>query len=442
MPRQGEGFWYNPLNGVAIDVNRHEFDIKDDMQQKKLGLKDFDGNVIEPYDDLLSELEPLSPSKDEDKIKILAVAAGLIRVRDWSDFVSIQFMGPTGKLKGTSLKRVLEKLADLIIDYQDKDFSKMQKQQTKAFAKTISVPNDKTLKIDNLSGGSEPSGSIAMSVKEFLREYANSKMFEDLEGGKNKPVRDIPLDSNLCEWATERLAKRGFYKKMDLQNLFEDNQFRAERRRYGDLYEDVMNETQRSQSRQWYHIIDPGVFGIITAYRGDYENQPDKHGRKNQKRQDELIDRMKTLGFGVVKLHGAWREGKDVGREESLLWFPRKDKFEDMEEAGKDLFRLTQDWSEEFEQDGAIYRAVPDPEDPIMLWRHKEEDWNTGKVTIVNDSIKAGKGYKLSDDISENEGKLYINKVKEDLGTGWSELSKGSNKRNFVFESVEDIEDE
>jgi len=415
---QGAGYWYNPNNNVAVEINRHEYDIKNSDVQETL---DLHWAAVDELKDLVIN------RKNEDRIKMIAVEAGQIRARDWQNFFTIQLSARKRKLQDA-----LGSIADLINAFKEKDKKyNILTPDTKNFAKDLA--KSWTLKIDNLATKS----SQSLSPDEFLKQYADEGFLEECNwDNSNQPVYDIAFNDDLREEVVNRLEKRGYYRDVEMDNLFTSKSFIVENKRYG-----IINETQRSQSRQWYHLIDPGVFGIITAYRGDYENTPDKHGRRNKQRQSELIDRMKTLGFGVVKLHGAWREGKDVGREESLLWFPRKDKFDNMEEAGKELFRLTQDWSEEFEQDGAIYRDVPDPEAPIMLWRHKEEDWNTGKVTKIDDSIKAGSGYKLSDNVSENEGKLYINRLKKDLSTGWSELSKGSNKRNFVFESMEEMDE-
>jgi len=423
---QGNGYWYNPENNVAVEINRHEHDIKIPKVQKALDL----------HWAAEEELETLPVNREnEDRIKIIAVESGQIRARDWQNFFTIQLSARKRKLQDA-----LGAIADLIQAFKDKGeaYNKLTP-HTKQFARDIA--NSWTLKIDNLATNS----SQSISPDDYLKQYADEGFLEEANwDGTNRPVKDIAFNSPLVEEVRGRLKKRGYYKDMEMKSLFEDRQFTVERKRQCLLAEaeEVINETQRSQSRAWEHMIDPAVFGIITAYRGEYQDEPDKHGRRNKQRQAELIDRMKTLGYGVFKLHGAWDEGGGVGTEESLLWYPRSDKFDSMEEAGKDLLRLTQDWSEEFEQDGAIYRDVPDPESPVMLWRHKETDWDSGKVTMINDSIRAGKGYRLSDNVEANEGKLYINKLKKDLGDAWSQLKKGPKDRNFVFESEEEIEDE
>lgn len=416
MP-QGEGYWYNPKSNVALVVTRHEVDIKKPNVQQKI-------NLHSAAREALKEL-PNTP-ENEDQIKILGVRSGLVRIRDWQKFVSIQFFG-----KGSKAKDTLFGLGQLIESFKNGSHKKLPT-ETRKLASLLGTSWQ--LKIDNLGTGD----SDTTSPDEFLKKYAKEGYMEEKKYKKSeRSVRDIPMDGNLVEEAEKRLRKHGFFKEEEMDSLFEDVAVIKENDKFG-----MYKESQRSMSRAWQHLIDPAVFGIITAYRGDYDKSPDKDGRRNKARQVVLINKIKNAGFGVFKLFGAWDEGGGgVGREESLLFYPRKDMWENMVTAGQELFKLTKKWSDEFEQDGAIYRNVPDPEAPIMLWRNKEENWETGEVTDINDSIKAGKGYKLGDDISDNEGKLYINKVKKDLGSAWSELTKGPKSRNFVFEDLEEIDD-
>lgn len=409
---QGRGYWYNPINNVAVEVSRHEIEIMQKSAQMKLDLRQ---NVKE-------EINKLSPQSDEMEIKTLAVRAGLVRIRDWQKFLSIQLYA-----SGNRLKDYLFGIVNLIDGFKNKtDEYKSWDKETQECAATIA--RSWTLKIDNLATKS----SESLSPKQLMDKYDDEKFLEEkMDKKTNRPVTDIPMDESLDK-LMEKIEKKLFKEEKreeEIGLLFEDRTFAAERARQG------LNEDQGSMSRVLKHMTDPGVFGIITAYRGDYTDQPDDKGRRNKQRQRDLINRMKKLGYGVVKLYGAWDEGGGVGREESLLWFPLESNFTDMKKAGEQLFELTKKWSEEFEQDGAIYRSVPDPEAPVMLWRHKETDWDTGKTTIINDSIKAGKGYKLSDDVSGNEGKMYLNRIKKDLGDAWSQLYKGPKGRNFVFES-------
>jgi len=416
---QGEGYWYNPVNNKAVIVTRHEVDIKKPNVQKKL---DVNPAVI----DALQELP--NTSENEDKIKMLAARSGIVCTRDWQKFTSVQFYGKSNKAKD-----ILFGLGQLIEAKKDGSFKKLP-DDAKSLAKLLGTSWQ--LKIDNLATGD----TDMVSPDEFLNKYAKAGYMEDktIKESRDRPIRDIPMSSELMEEAERRLRKHGFFKEEEIGLLFEDVTVHRENDKFG-----MYKESQRSLSRAWQHLVDPGVFGIITAYRGDYEKEPDEKGRRNKARQAVLINKIKNAGFGVFKLSGAWDEGGgEVGREESLLFYPRKDMWENMTTAGQELFKLTKKWSDEFEQDGAIYRNIPDPEAPIMLWRNKEENWETGEVKDIKDSIKAGKGYKLDDDISSNQGKLYINKIKKDLGQAWSELTKGPKGRNFVFESIEEIDDE
>lgn len=412
MP-QGKGYWYNPKTNATVIVDRHEKSLKKDEDQKKLGLPN---SVKEALNNL-----PLGET-DIDVIRMMGVRAGLVRVRDWLNFLSIQFYA-----EGNKAKDVLFSIAELIEAHRNKDTANLDS-DTKMLAKEFSTAP--SFKIDNLA----TKDSDRVSPNEFLEKYAKEGYMEEKKYKKENdaPIYDLEASSSLMEEVDSILEEYGYFKEQEIAELFSERQFLSEAKKYN-----LIDEAQRSQYRAWKHIVDPGVFGIITAYRGEYQDNPDEKGRRNKERQRDLISKIKAEGFGVFKLYGAWDEGGGVGREESLLWYPLEDQWDNMKAAGKRLFEKTKEWCKEYDQDGALYRAVPDPNAPVMTWRHKEEDWDTGEVTIINDSIKAGKGYRLSDDVSQNEGKLYINKLKKDLSDAWSELKKGPKDRNFVFENIE-----
>ena len=97
---QGNGYWYNPENNVAVEINRHEHDIKIPKVQKALDL----------HWAAEEELETLPVNKEnEDRIKIIAVESGQIRARDWQNFFTIQLSARKRKLQDA-----LGAIADLI----------------------------------------------------------------------------------------------------------------------------------------------------------------------------------------------------------------------------------------------------------------------------------------------------------------------------------------
>lgn len=81
---QGLGHWLNPRTGKWIQVYRHELDIQNERKLKELG-------VPENY---AMQIQSMNPHTQQDEVRILAMQAGLVRLRDNQKTYSIQFYLP------------------------------------------------------------------------------------------------------------------------------------------------------------------------------------------------------------------------------------------------------------------------------------------------------------------------------------------------------------
>jgi hypothetical protein len=278
MARQAKGYWYDPLEDKAKEVFRHEKDIQKPAVQKFF---DLDPDVAEEINAI-----PATP-KTEDKIKLLAVEAGLVRARDWQQFFTIQFAGRT--------KLVLGRLAKLIEMYKNKSEYEQElkalDEDTRNFARDMAF--SMKLKIDDFSGV-RPKG-VVITPDEFLQRYDESNLL--MESKKKSPVRDIPVDSPVIKEVRKILEDKGYYKKRRVQELFEDEQFTIERKRQGQINEDL------TLSRVW-KVANDGkhIFAMISGYRGGNDEDV------NQQRNKVLEKYLRKNGYGFNKVDGFWAE--------------------------------------------------------------------------------------------------------------------------------------
>ena len=82
-----DAFWLNPKNDKFVDVVRHEISAQDKNDQKKLGLS-------KPQKVALDLVKG-----SEDKIRMKAVKLGLVRIRDYSNAVHVQFYAERGRVR-------------------------------------------------------------------------------------------------------------------------------------------------------------------------------------------------------------------------------------------------------------------------------------------------------------------------------------------------------
>jgi len=383
MP-QGNGYWYNPDNNVAVEVNRHEYEIKNENTQKKLDL----------HWAAKEEIDRLPVNKqNEDKIKILAVESGLIRVRDWMKFVSIQLSA-----RRKRLENMLGSIADLIQAFQDKSntYHALDK-DTKAMAILFGTASE--LRIDNLATQS----SQHISPEDFLKTYADAGFLEEKTmKSTDESVHDISMTSEDIHWARKRLAKYDFYKEQDLDILFEDTHVRYS----VDNHVSALNEEKLS--RVWQLATKDGyVWGIVTGYRAEYDES------ENIKRNDQLKKDIRKQGYGYWELDGRWQETgedgtkQDVGERSIFIAAPK-------DTDGKDFLKFMIDMTQKYDQDAAVYKNDTEGDAPVMLYQYK--------------SIKDGK--RVVDEDHFPIGKFNPNKIAENyskvLGSG----------RTFVFESI------
>lgn len=101
MAKQGPGYWLNPRTGQYHKVYRHELDILKTHAAEKLGLAP----------DVIQKLQTLNPDLHADEIRVLAMQAGLIRLRD-NPVYSVQFYLPRQAVRG-ALHSVVEFFAQI-----------------------------------------------------------------------------------------------------------------------------------------------------------------------------------------------------------------------------------------------------------------------------------------------------------------------------------------
>jgi len=84
----GKGYWLNPETQKFVQVERHEISAKDKHDQKALGLSKEQMLVLD------------LAKGDEDSIRLKAVKVGLIRLRDTTDGVHVQFYAERNEVHG------------------------------------------------------------------------------------------------------------------------------------------------------------------------------------------------------------------------------------------------------------------------------------------------------------------------------------------------------
>jgi len=277
---QGKGFWYNPKTDIAVEVHRHEIDLKNRIVQSKL-------NISEQVIDALKTLT-LNP-ENEDKIKMIGVRTGLVRIRDWQQFTSIQFFG-----RGDDAKDTLFALAQLIRAYKDKTHKKLR-EDTPGLSTLLG--SSWTLKLDNLSTGD----SDTLSPEEYLKKYHEEGYMEDTKEDKSeRPVRDLPFSKDLVNQVEDILDRTGYFKNEKVGNLFEDLTFRIKSKKMGLIDEDI------TLSRVWKLANDgKHVFTIISAFRNS--GTPEQLAI-NRRRNRVLEDFLRRKGYGFNKISGYWTE--------------------------------------------------------------------------------------------------------------------------------------
>lgn len=115
---RGEGYWLNPRNKTWIVVPRHELSMRNPRDMDKLG--------VPP--EVQQQAQAISPysKTGEDELRMLGINAGLIRVRDYASYVSIQFnCSPMAE----------RKLLDFVCEFMD---------ETRLWRQTIRLTNFRT----------------------------------------------------------------------------------------------------------------------------------------------------------------------------------------------------------------------------------------------------------------------------------------------------------
>lgn len=382
---QGLGFWYSPKSNKAIEVSRHEIDIKNPNFQ----------SALELHPAAVSSIGKLpATGKNEDAIKTIAVRAGQVRARDWQKFTTVQLFGT-----GNRLKDIVFSLVELIDGYKNKtdEFNALTK-QTKAFAKLLSV--SWKLKIDNLATGA----SESISPKELMDQYNDDDFLEEKDDEMERQIKDIPLSGELIKEAEAHLREHGFFKEEDMDLLFESNCVRYSL----DKHKTVINEEKLSRIWQLANKSDY-VWGIITGYRGDADD------KTNVSQNNKLKKDIRDQGYGFWELDGRWKEtdaqGKkqDVGERSLFVAAPRGTD-------GNEFLDFMIEMTQKYDQDASVYKNDPSADADVMLYQYKTEE--DGKRVVDEDHFSIGK--------------FNPNKV----GDAYSKIL--GTDRTFVFESITD----
>ena len=87
----GPGYWLDPDNGKAWPVSRHEEWLSHPENLKAV-------NLNQRWIDALAKLDVNKP-EDTETMRMVGCQAGLIRVRDYNNRLSIQFYAPRSRVK-------------------------------------------------------------------------------------------------------------------------------------------------------------------------------------------------------------------------------------------------------------------------------------------------------------------------------------------------------
>lgn len=340
---QGRGFWYNPKTNVALEVNRHEHDIKKPEFQKKISFSPAAADALKEMDVV----------KDENEIKMLAAKAGLVRTRDWNKFLSIQFFA-----KGKQVIEVVFALAQLIEKAKNKKFTGLTP-STKEFAQELA--NQWTLRVENLSTGNVETLSPDQLIS---RQSEDGFMEGTIEEETNKrPIKDIVVRPGSWERVNYLLKKHNFFeeqKNKEVESLFEDRKVFFEKQQ--------LNEAL-TLSRVWKMANDgEHIFALVSAHR---TTENPEQSSINEKRTEVLKKVLRGLGYGFNEIDGYWIEAgqeKDVddidkGKEKSFFVSVKIPENEiNMEEKGSTVSKFKKDMSEIIKGDKEEDDTVPEYE--------------------------------------------------------------------------------
>ena len=163
MPRMGNGYWLNPNNDKCLQVTTHDAWIQNAQNAAAIGLPDY------VYQDI-AKLQP----QDQDEIRMLAIHAGLVRIRDYGNYTAVQFAADPQRVP-TILWSILVTLKGELKMHPYTD-----------------------LKIDNL----KMKDSVTINIADLQSRLENDQPVlrsESIEG-----IHDIPFDHP----ATERMRLR------------------------------------------------------------------------------------------------------------------------------------------------------------------------------------------------------------------------------------------
>jgi len=101
----GHGYWLEPRSGALYLVTTHNDWLLDPENQTKIGLGP----------EKVGVLNSLDPVKEIDEIRMVGVMAGLVRIRDYRNRVSVQFYSPPAEVEQL-LQSVVEAMPNVTFD--------------------------------------------------------------------------------------------------------------------------------------------------------------------------------------------------------------------------------------------------------------------------------------------------------------------------------------
>ena len=158
MPRMENGYWLNPNNDKCLQVTTHDAWIQNPQNAKAIGLPDY------VYEDIAK-----LPAADQDGIRMLAIHAGLVRIRDYGNSTTVQFAADP--------QRVQTILWSLLV----------------ALKGELKMHPYTELRIDNL----KMKDSVTISIADLQSRLENNQpvlRMESVEG-----VHDIPMNHPAAE---------------------------------------------------------------------------------------------------------------------------------------------------------------------------------------------------------------------------------------------------
>lgn len=245
MP-MGVGLWYNPKNEKVFNIandgsGTHEVWIAKPQNAEEIGLSKIAQQVIEK-------------TTDVDEIRMAAIRDGLVRTREYKNYVSVTLSGRRG------LRDLLYKIYNLI------------KSRYSPYA---------YVKIHNIATGE----NVEIHMPDYKNRLSNDEpiLFKE---DTNQHVHDTPQDPRILKLINTKLA------------ILEQ-----EAEKY------ILNENGLSRI---YAQTKKHDYGTITAFRGTYNT------KENRARNKSLLSKLRSKRYSVTSISGKYIENINTPQEQEV----------------------------------------------------------------------------------------------------------------------------